>query len=729
MTTAKESHPTGNGMALDKSSADTHSITPLEIARELAQKGYHVFPAKVSRKPNGDKDVKPRVTWGMASTTLPGMIEEWWKRWPAAQVCIDCGKSGIAVVDCDVKRSDGVSAWLDLAPSERGSESLETTSGGRHYFYRQDPSRPPLRNDQDGRIADGVDLRGDGGMVIVHPAGYADVPELPEILELPSIPPIVIERMGGSPAPGFDPDFSPDTTARTGETRAFTLEQARAFTLEQALTPLVNAKPGGINGALNAAACVMSHFGPEFWPREQAEGWLLEAQRRAWVAGGGADDGDVTAALKTIRSGLSQSRDIWRAELTKASPAAESMPDTDDMIELEYQRLKARRAATRRLDEEERAKRVDVEAVNALRAELLTSSRLDEIEDLTPLVDGWLYQDSLARIVGKSGCGKTFVALDVALSVAGKRPWFGWDTNGGPVLYVVAEGARGIRKRIRAWEWQHNSGKPVDDLYVLPRAVQMLEDDYLALISVAREIGAVMVVLDTQARVTVGVDENSATDMGRVVAAADRMRDETGACVVLVHHVGYQGGHARGSTAVYGANQTELSVEREEGMQVTLRTTKQKDHDEREAFMKFVPLMDSLVLANLDSDDRKDSADRRVAQAVDTALAESMPLKEQVFTVLHGLTDGLRDGVTRPDLVLAVNDARRRANLPLYVRTPKRGEQLAVQALNYALKQLETAGEVDRPSTTRYRISRSGCQAYELTYTELDDDIDESDSL
>ena len=47
--------------------------------------------------------------------------------------------------------------------------------------------------------------------------------------------------------------------------------------------------------------------------------------------------------------------------------------------------------------------------------------------------------------------GKTFVALDMALSIAKGLPFHGLPTKQGAVAYIAGEGARGLLGRIEAW--------------------------------------------------------------------------------------------------------------------------------------------------------------------------------------------------------------------------------------------------------------------------------------
>src|ERR687883_1735228 len=58
----------------------------------------------------------------------------------------------------------------------------------------------------------------------------------------------------------------------------------------------------------------------------------------------------------------------------------------------------------------------------------------------------------LALLAGPEGTFKSFVALDLALSVAGGRPWQEHPVHQGPVVYISAEGSAGLRNRLEAWE-------------------------------------------------------------------------------------------------------------------------------------------------------------------------------------------------------------------------------------------------------------------------------------
>lgn len=220
--------------------------------------------------------------------------------------------------------------------------------------------------------------------------------------------------------------------------------------------------------------------------------------------------------------------------------------------------------------------------VEALIGEMLDSADLDNIPAPEPVIRDVLFLDTIARVYGESGTFKSFITLDFAGCVGTGTPWHGHPVRQGLVVYIVAEGARGVRKRVRAWEQHH--GRPMTGVKFLPRPVQSKSSEWDVLTAACERLQPTLIIVDTQARVTVGVEENSATEMGVFVDRVEKLRATCGACVLLVHHAGYNGGHGRGSTSVKGAMQTELSVSRRgKGARdtvVTLSTGKQKDDEE-----------------------------------------------------------------------------------------------------------------------------------------------------
>lgn len=228
----------------------------------------------------------------------------------------------------------------------------------------------------------------------------------------------------------------------------------------------------------------------------------------------------------------------------------------------------------------------ETDPVEALIARMLTPEQMRLQPPPAPLVNGVLDLDSSAWLIGKSGAYKSFVALDLAIHVGRGEDWFGHSVRQGLVVYVVAEGARGMRLRVDAYEREYG---PIKDVLFLPEPVQADErrtpgtGPWSVLVEAVRRLRPVLAIIDTQARVTIGLKENDNSDMSYYAEQADRIKRATGACVLTVHHIGRNGTDGRGASSIDGAQDAELRVERpKEGGKflVRLHMDKQKDQDE-----------------------------------------------------------------------------------------------------------------------------------------------------
>jgi hypothetical protein len=214
------------------------------------------------------------------------------------------------------------------------------------------------------------------------------------------------------------------------------------------------------------------------------------------------------------------------------------------------------------------------------------------------LVADVLVQGTLAVLYGPAGAGKSFLALDLAFSVVTGTPWHGHVVQPGAVVYIAAEGGGGLAERVQAWMTAHQITS-IDDAWYVLGAVNLLdEDEVTACLAELAELPVrpVLLIVDTLPRCLVGGDENSAKDMGRAVAALDRLREALGCTVLLLHHTARHHDAERGSTALRGAADTMLELKKH-GDVVTIACKKQKDAAEfHEIGLRLVPIGESCVL-------------------------------------------------------------------------------------------------------------------------------------
>jgi hypothetical protein len=105
----------------------------------------------------------------------PSQIQEWWSKWPDANIGVPTGAvSGLLVVDLDNRGGkSGGDNLKALAASHGGMPSTLTamTGSGEHLFYAYPGTEV---GNSAGMLAEGVDVRGDGGYVVAAPSLHAN---------------------------------------------------------------------------------------------------------------------------------------------------------------------------------------------------------------------------------------------------------------------------------------------------------------------------------------------------------------------------------------------------------------------------------------------------------------------------------------------------------------------------------------------------------------------------
>lgn len=495
--------------------------------------------------------------------------------------------SGFFVVDVDAE-AGGLESLADLERSHGPlpeTLTFATGGGGRHLLFAM-PAGFDVRNNSR-KLAPGIDVRGTGGMIVAPPSvsgkgAYRVIGERPI-----ADPPTWLEE-AVRPAPGVEladavviedlpawSELDAETRARVGRYAKSVLErEARAYT---------DAAPGTGNATLFQAACNVLEVVQSPWNllTETDALHALEAARQLRItlrqgAGGQGPEEFRKTYLSARGKVTGQGRPL---------PA----PPMDGILFDPFPGAGAP-AAPAADQAGAPAPAPPLSRLDWLRGQLLTAAQVAAQPPPKPLVVGWLDLDSEAWMIGAPGTFKSFVALDLAGHVGRGLPWLGRRTAKAAVLYMVAEGAGGMALRVRAWEAKHG---PMEGVVFLPLPVQVADrEGWAALIALAGELDPGLVIIDTQARVTVGLNEQAAEQMGLYVEAVRQLRVATRATVLTVHHTGRDGKNARGSSAIDGAQDTELKLERLEakGLQVKLLTEKQKNgSDTAEAVITLEP--------------------------------------------------------------------------------------------------------------------------------------------
>lgn len=234
-------------------------MTLLQHALNYAERGWAVFPLH-SADVGGLEVVctcgnagctsiakHPRTRNGvLEASTNTDQIEDWWRRWPDANIGLATGViSGVYVVDLD--GPDAMAAWGELAVDD--GAWVSRTGNGEHHVYRLAEPLPSTH----WKLGRGIDTRGDGGYIVAPPSLHRTGKHYQwtrQAVELPPLPAAVLTactpRIDTPPAPA---------TIRYGETTPY-----GKGVLRNSLHRIHTAAEGTRNSTLNDEAFLLGQF-------------------------------------------------------------------------------------------------------------------------------------------------------------------------------------------------------------------------------------------------------------------------------------------------------------------------------------------------------------------------------------------------------------------------------------------------------------------------------------
>ena len=311
---------------------------------------HYALVLRIPVFPCNPDDKRPLTVHGFKDASRDeAQVRAWWTRFPDAMIGIPTGEiSDVWVLDIDVdpvKGINGFPLWSELIARNGEIPSTLTSitpRGGRHLFFRWQPQLT-IKSTQ-GVPGDGIDIRSNGGYVILPPSTRADGAQYcwdPEA----GIAPI--------PAPGWLIALVSPRKESTGRSKAAHKNPKRDLAwamvaLENECAKIAATPPGQRNAALNLGAYNIFQIvygNPGLLDEEMVRQRLFEAAEKCRLV---ADDGSESA-WRTIDSGATaaqaqpRGRPLARLERLKlgiatvAPPAAAAtmqMPDTRRIIQL-----------------------------------------------------------------------------------------------------------------------------------------------------------------------------------------------------------------------------------------------------------------------------------------------------------------------------------------------------------------------------------------------------------
>lgn len=340
--------------------------------------GFTVFPLE-GKKP------KRGFLWTNECTSDPAKVERLWTRHKGANIAVVCGKpsGNLLVIDLDIDEKTGTDGTEVLYEWEKEHGKLPDTmrvltgGGGVHLYYHTDGRR--ILNKA--RVTNGVDLRYNGGYVVAPPSVHPDTGALYQIEEEMDGPPVIAdadELVYKFIAKGIPSE----AVNASGKLNEFLLGE-----------PIVE---GQRDWSMFRLACKLRNFG-------MGESGILNA-------------------LTAENAELCQPP-LVRSELKKITRSAMKYEPKDSYIQAV-------------IDGE--VDRDDGQPGAAL--ETYSPGELDEL-DLKPpemIIDD-IMPVGVGILAAPSKAGKSWMVLDMGLSVADGRPFLGHRSKKCGVLYLALE--------------------------------------------------------------------------------------------------------------------------------------------------------------------------------------------------------------------------------------------------------------------------------------------------
>lgn len=528
----------------------------IDKALALAERGFYVFPIHPETLRPLDK------AWPELASNDPDRVRRMWIMYPKAGIAAHPGASGHWVADIDTKKSDGEAAWRalldELGVVEPATFTTLTKSFGRHLWFKG------VLPNSVSKLAEGVDIRSHRGFVVMPGTGsYLEVGS-DTVAEFPAFAEIK-KRLEAA-------DLTRSSDHEVDEAAAY--EAARKH-----LSILVNtdriARAGSQSDTLYKLGARLRDMGVSLEAAADLASEIYAPHCQPPIA-----PDDLHNRFKNA---------YQYAQNEEGCDALPPALATGDQFA--------------NIDPGEIPEPEETKTKEKPRYYPYCEAEQDRRAEPSWLIPGLIGHGTTSFIYGKPGSLKSFIALDMALSIAAGHPALGLDyeAHSFPVLYVAPEGLIGIEKRRRpAWRKENNieGDLPFWTVAETPMAGDKASwSEFMT--TIEKYLGDKLprlIIIDTLARAMSGMDENSAQDMGRFADMMAALSKRYSCAVVAIHHSTAGGERERGSSALRGAVDSVFRVERD-GQSVALYNAKQKDFEEHKPITFSIhPCHDSLVL-------------------------------------------------------------------------------------------------------------------------------------
>jgi len=483
----------------------------LQHALDWSARGFKIFPLRPNTKIPAIKG------FSAAATADREQIQEWWRRWPDAN--IGAAADDWVIVDVDTKAGKRGLESLEGLQINRNTLTVRTQSGGLHLYFwgaKCGNSVEILGPES------GLDLRGAGGFVVAPGSTIDGRPYSVEIDREPALVPDTLDSFLRASFAKEKADFGIADDSDSAVAQALNFLENNA--------PIAVAYQGGNQTTFNVAAVLTRDFGLSVakamelmlanwndrceppWAPDELEVIVENAERY----------GKNPRGCGTVESALEGVDLSALAELVDYGDAApDARPGGDWRTSKDYLKV------------------------------ILPHEMRERIREVKPaLIEGFLDSVGTSLFFGASQSWKSFGVIDMCDRIAAGEPWAGRKTQQGLCVYIAAEAVESAFKRVEAVRIKRgrddnhpfvvveespnlfrgrDNGDP-GDVNRITRTLRKLAEHFGAPVR--------FVVVDTFSKSTLGIDGNSEKDVAIVERRCDEIAQALKCQFAIVHHSG-----------------------------------------------------------------------------------------------------------------------------------------------------------------------------------------------
>jgi hypothetical protein len=514
----------------------TYEMSQLDAALALAAGGMYVFPVDHPELPQcagigqghnpktcNERGKHPAVAFTTAADINPKMIHMWWAG-PPRNIGINCGKSGLVVIDEDV-----LGAFKKYA-DEHGHKITPTmvvaTAKGRHYYFVA--SADVQLGNKEGALKDyNINVRS-GNAYVVGPGSLhqTGVTYRIEVARPPALLPDWVVQAIKTKSNGQKVDDDGVVWDTVGD-------DFDRFELPEVIKD-------------HTRDTTLFQYASSLLARELPRGEAEILMRAAWQR---CEQPPKATSAYTVEQALGKldRYEPGRSEGYEKGRDQDAEPATfDSLVAKEAAKIRIREAAQRKVRTEQRR---DLGSLEPIR---LTEFLATPDEPTQYRIDSLWPTGGRIVLAAQFKAGKTTTVNNIVRSLADSDPFLGrFDTTPARVALVDFEmDSRKVRQWLRDQQIRNTDNVHVVPLRGKVSAFDVL-DSKVRSEWAARIRGTDVAIFDCLRPIldSLGLDENR--DAGRLLTVLDELLNEAQVPEgMLVHHMGHSGERSRGDSRI-----------------------------------------------------------------------------------------------------------------------------------------------------------------------------------